>query len=82
MKLRTDWLARVRRNKAWILRALLAQVILAPFLLIELLLNLAADITDWMKWKWEFSPMLKRIYDGLSQWVGWPKETEVPDGRG
>lgn len=82
MKLKTDWLARLRRNKGWILRALLVSAILAPLLLIELLLNLAADITDWMKWKWEFSPTLERINNGLSRWVGRPKETEVPDGRG
>ena len=76
MKLRKDWKRRLLRNYKWLFRALIALIVLSPAFLIELLLVVLSDATDFVarmancaKWAWRDSNRVKSAVERVSAWV-------------
>lgn len=70
MKLRDDWASRLWSNKLWLIRLLLAASVMLPFWIIEKVIELQNDFSDWLYWNWRDAEWIRSMNVKLAEWVG------------
>ena len=84
MNLRDDWATRLWRNKLWFIRMLIAAALMLPFWIIEKVIEVQNDASDWLYWKWRNAGWIEWMTVTLAAWVGKigenePKERKVDE---
>lgn len=81
MKLRDDWAARLWHNKLWFIRMLLAASVMLPFWLIEKVIEVQNDFSDWLYWKWRNARWIEWMTVTLTAWAGNIEENEPKERK-
>lgn len=81
MNLRDDWATRLWRNKLWFIRMLIAAALMLPFWIIEKVIEVQNDASDWLYWKWRNAGWLERMTSRLTSLVGNIEETEPKERK-